>query len=270
MSDENKNNPAAENDPGEGGEGEDAGGGAQGEKTGKARRHQRRKGDVSAPESNSQAWLVSFTDVMALMLTFFVLLFSMSHPKEEAWSEMTAALKDQLYSVRGGIAGGGALDVINIGRMERNQALSINYVSALLENLIRDNDALGNLVLEKQQKRVMLSIPYNDLFEGEDGVFRDDGAAILYALGGALSPIKNQIEIVGKVTPSSASGGNSWVLSMRRAVDVAATLKNVGYQKDITIRTGHMREAGNVSYIDIIILDHDGRQAQHYTTRTGR
>ncbi|MFP4387114.1 MAG: flagellar motor protein MotB, partial [Alphaproteobacteria bacterium] len=41
-------------------------------------------------------WLITFTDVMALMLTFFVLLYSMSSPQEEKWKEMTRGLTQKL------------------------------------------------------------------------------------------------------------------------------------------------------------------------------
>ena len=34
-------------------------------------------------KGKAPAWLVTFTDIMALMLTFFVLLYSMSVPEHE-------------------------------------------------------------------------------------------------------------------------------------------------------------------------------------------
>jgi len=37
------------------------------------------------PSDNGQAWLLTFTDLAALMLTFFVLLFSMSTVDDSDW-----------------------------------------------------------------------------------------------------------------------------------------------------------------------------------------
>lgn len=250
-----------------------------------ARRHKRRRGDVSPPEENAQAWLVSFTDVMALMLTFFVLLFSMSHPRTNEWSEMTAALKGELYTVRGWINSGGPLDVINIGRIERNQALPINYVYSLLETVIRDNDALKNVTVEQYAGRVVLALPEAFLFEENGADILDEGAQALYALGGALSRLRNKIEVVGHVEPLSAAEKNSydndWELSMMRAARIAAILKNVGYEKDITIRgmgagryqelagsTGNQADLAQLSKrVEVVIMEHDGHKTKVFGDR---
>ena len=44
----------------------------------------------------SSVWLVIFADLVALMLTFFVMLFSMSNVTAESWKKMVDALADAL------------------------------------------------------------------------------------------------------------------------------------------------------------------------------
>jgi len=52
--------------------------------------------DPSCPpaesQRSSQAWLVTFTDLVALMLTFFVMLFAMSKVEQRKWQNLTDAL----------------------------------------------------------------------------------------------------------------------------------------------------------------------------------
>lgn len=45
-----------------------------------------------APPAGSPAWMATFSDLMNLLLCFFVLLFSMSTIEEEKWNELVASL----------------------------------------------------------------------------------------------------------------------------------------------------------------------------------
>src|SRR3546814_1706569 len=51
-------------------------------------------------EDNAQAWLLIFTDLTALMLTFFVLLFSMSSIQESDWQNLVDSLSTKLDGVQ--------------------------------------------------------------------------------------------------------------------------------------------------------------------------
>ena len=52
-----------------------------------ARKEKRKEQEDEAP-----LWLITFTDIMALMLTFFVLLYSMSIPEVKKWEELTSSI----------------------------------------------------------------------------------------------------------------------------------------------------------------------------------
>ena len=57
---------------------------------------------VPGGQRSSQAWLVTFTDLVALMLTFFVMLFAMSKIEHRQWQNLTDALAQDLDAVREG------------------------------------------------------------------------------------------------------------------------------------------------------------------------
>ena len=52
---------------------------------------------VSQP---SAIWLLTFTDLVALLLTFFVMLFAMSNVKIDRWKEMIDTLSQSLNPAR--------------------------------------------------------------------------------------------------------------------------------------------------------------------------
>ena len=57
------------------------------------------EGSSSLPKKSS-VWLIIFADLVALLLTFFVMLFSMSNVTEESWKRMVEALTKELKPVK--------------------------------------------------------------------------------------------------------------------------------------------------------------------------
>ena len=58
--------------------------------------NQEETGDQSTDAKTDQSWMLIFTDLVSLMLTFFVLLFSMSVVKVDAWNNVVSALSQSL------------------------------------------------------------------------------------------------------------------------------------------------------------------------------
>lgn len=240
------------------------------------RKSGRRRGDLHEPEQSSQIWLISFTDVMALMLTFFVLLFSMTEPEQKNWSEITAALQSEFNKFYGAAYERGPEDAINIDRINFNRALNIPYLQALLDEVTQGNDHLKGAELIPQPGRLIISLPRDLLFAPGEAAVKEDGSRALYALGGMLARIRNKVEIAGNADPrpvdqESGTYDSNWDLSLQRAANVAAILEKVGYENEIALRglgSGRYADLSGIAdeekrldlsrRVDIIILDHDG------------
>lgn len=244
------------------------------------RRYGRRMGDIKDQDASSHMWIVSFTDVMALMLTFFVMLFAMSEPAKQDWSEMTSALNNEFNKFYGPLFNRGPVDAINIARIDFDQALDINYLSALLDSIIVETPSLSAIEIIPQPGSLVIALPQDLLFDSGQADIKDVGARALYALGGSLSRIKNKIEVAGHADPRPIQGenakfGSNWELSLARAANVAALLNSVGYEKNIDVRgfsSGRYDDLAAIEdqerreslsrRVDIVILDHDGRKKQ--------
>lgn len=250
-----------------------------------ARRYERRMGDVGQRPGSSHIWLISFTDVMALMLTFFVLLFAMSKPEAKTWSEITAALQNELNRFYGPQFNRGLQDAVNLNKVNFNQALSINYLKALIEKVISENEVLENVRVIPQEDHLILSLPQEFLFDTGSVTVNEEGTRAIYALGGALSRIHNSVEIAGHADPRPVAGEggqyqNNWELSIARAASVAGLLKNVGYGKNVTIRgfsSGRYKDLAGVvetegerldlsRRVDIIVRDYDESKRKVFFT----
>lgn len=196
----------------------------------------KRSKDVEGPS----LWLITFTDIMALMLTFFVLLYSMSVPKEEKWKDMTSALTHGFSAFKAAKFRAGAQDTLDIEKLDFSRALDLNYLNALVQEIIAGDEALQDVVLIPQQDRLIMSLPHKLLFESGQAEITVDGQRALFALGGPLSRIRNRIEIIGHSDPrpvgKTGAFSSNWEISLARAVNVAKILHSVGYTRPMTVR----------------------------------
>ena len=65
--------------------------------------------DDDEEETSAGQWLITFADMSLLMLTFFILLFSLSSMDTQRFGEISEAMRENLgtQSVKGGSGGGG-------------------------------------------------------------------------------------------------------------------------------------------------------------------
>jgi len=144
-------------------------------------------------------WLISFTDVMALMLTFFVLLFAMSNPDEEKFEQFQENIQKNFNKFEGEDLNRGTEDSINISRINLNQALDLEYLKVLIKNLVSQNPELGQMTIMQNAGTLILSLPQEMLFESGGAEIKADAAITLNALVNSLRRIRNSIEVMASV-----------------------------------------------------------------------
>ncbi len=188
----------------------------------------------------SSLWLVTFTDIMALMLTFFVLLYSMSQPEVEKWSEMTAAINNNFSKTYAPPQYAGTVDAISIEQVDNARALDLRYLASIIRPALERNENTKGVLMFMQPDALVISMPHGLFFEAGKAQVGAGGQRILFELGGALAKIRNAIEVVGHADPrpveNSASFKSNWELSLARASAVAGVLENVGYTRSVTLR----------------------------------
>lgn len=226
-------------------------------------------------------WLITFTDVMALMLTFFVLLYSMSVPVEEKWQNIVVSLSSKFNYTEAKPHNAGSQDVISIDKIDTSRALSLVYLKTLVKSLLKEN-GIDNVIVFENDKRLIISLPSELLFASGRAEIKIKGKKILFALGGALARVRNRIEIAGHTDPRPITGTKgpyrtNWELSLARSASVAVMLKDVGYMRDITLRglssarfdemsdSAPEEERYNLSRrVDIVVMNDDGVRTKFY------
>jgi chemotaxis protein MotB len=238
------------------------------------RRFNRRAGDQQG--QSSSMWLISFTDVMALMLTFFVLLFSMSSPDKEDWERIKNNIQENFSVAQGKPLHRSDQDAVNINKINFSRALDLKYLKAIISNITEEQPDLGIVRVMEANKSLIIALPADLVFAVGDAEIRTEANKALFSLAGTLGRIKNRIEVVGHTDPRPISGGefaSNWELSLTRATNVAALLERVGYKKPITVRGQASGRYGDISNsisadersalsrrVDIVVMEDDGRR----------
>ena len=183
----------------------------------------------------SAIWLLTFTDLVALLLTFFVMLFSMSNVKIDRWKEMIDTLSQSLKPARAEPAKVPSAQY-NISSVFRKRAINLDYLTAVLKQKIEHSEVLKNSLIVPLEDRLIISLPGAQLFAATSAAINQDAGAALFDLGGVLRHIDNQIGINGYSEEANVGESvykSDWELSLARAVAVANELKRAGYGDQI-------------------------------------
>ena len=190
----------------------------------------------SKSEAPKNAWMITFADLVSLMLTFFVLLFSMSSVKMDEWDAMIDTLTQTLNPGKLTTVAA-ATAKFNIGTIFRRQATNLDYLSGVLEGGIKSDALLSNSHIMLLDDRLIIAMPGDLLFPPGKAVMPDEAKTALFTLGSLLRNVGNQIGVNGHsdpVPPAPEKGfASNWELSLARASAVANALRRSGYTDDI-------------------------------------
>lgn len=181
-------------------------------------------------DGKSPAWLVSFGDVTALMLTFFVMMFAMSSIQSEKWDAVISLLSTSRASNPDTESTPSADS--NIPTVEIVNALPTEYLDRVFKETLSKDPILASATISRLDGVLVISLPSENLFAPGKATLLDGADEAFFRLGGVLSKIGNQVEVVGhtdRAPPESDAYPSNWELSLARSETVAGILKKVGY-----------------------------------------
>jgi chemotaxis protein MotB len=191
---------------------------------------------VQSKQGSNNLWLVIFTDLVALMLAFFVLLFSMSTVKLSDWKSLVQSLSETL-SPEEKKKIPVAQSNFNIESVFRGEASNLDYLMSIVSEAIDGDQLLSRGRIVRLEDRLMIVMPGDVLFKSNGAELSDSGRKALFVLGGVLRNIDNEIGInghTGTVSLGQSGYTSNWELSTALASSIANTLRQSGYPRPIT------------------------------------
>lgn len=177
-------------------------------------------------------WLNTYADMVTLLLTFFVLLFSFSSIDVEKFKKMMISFQGALGVMPGGkslqedpLAYGGHSGY-DAGE-EKRQTQSTFEVERQLRSYLKDQDLDRDVSITVDQRGVTVSLSDQFLFGLGDVDIKPEGKRILTRLGSFLKDKVPALAVEGHTDDRPLRGGpyrDNWGLSAIRAAVVASYL----------------------------------------------
>lgn len=177
-------------------------------------------------------WLITFADLAAVMLAFFVMMFSMSEVDTEKWDGAVNAINRSFDP---------ALNEDHAVRpqAERNleivaavPATNLAYLAGLLQRQARTKPVLETASISLLPGQLIVSFPRGTLVDSRERVTRD-GQAALFILSGFFAGIDNGVTVIGHARTRPVDDRSPWEYALGNAALVGKALKNAGYRRPI-------------------------------------
>ena len=198
------------------------------------------EGGGSAPpaEEGAPLWTVTFGDMMSLLLTFFILLFSMSELKVEKFMLASQSLRDAM----GGAAAEASEDPLgpmaqppeasteSAGATSEVDDMVDAYTAMITERLtdfVQQHALEESVSIQSDGEGVYLRMETGALFPSGSAKLQPRGLAALTELAEVTSGISVRVVVSGHTDNEPMVGGafqSNWELSAARAAGVARTL----------------------------------------------
>lgn len=193
---------------------------------------------LPAPYSAQPAtWLVTFADLLSLILVFFVMMFAANAVRSSEWEKLATSLSDRLNPAAAAMRDkGSAADARLKAPMVEGRRIA--WLETLFTEKLASDPVLGDSTVRNLGDRLAIAVPADLLFRENGDRLMDPAAFQAVArLAGLLRDLDNRVAVIAYTDPvaAEAAGGAHWGLSLRRAVAVARTLERNGYGRPIEI-----------------------------------
>jgi chemotaxis protein MotB len=186
-------------------------------------------------EPGGPAWLVTFADVIALLLAFFVMLYSTQRVENGNWQALVESLSQSLHVEKPSELAKPAADE-NAKLLNRRKGAALSYLETLFRALRKTEPALAGVILQQQEDRLFISFPADLLFASGRADPISAAGERIKVVANLLRNVSNRVDVFGHTDPSPVSGEifeSNWELSLARAEAVAGMMKSAGYGRRI-------------------------------------
>lgn len=177
-----------------------------------------RKRRTEEDDINPDSWLATYSDTITLLLTFFILLYSISAVDSQKLNELAEALQQSLK---------GSEQIIEI---EDLSEITVEQGNTNYENLVDklkvviENNSLTDVVKIREEDRgIVLQLDESILFESGEADLKDNSKEVLDLITTVIQNVDNDVLVEGNtddVPMSNEKFESNWELSTERAVSV--------------------------------------------------
>lgn len=182
-----------------------------------SRRDRKRKGD----DVETGSWMDTYADTITLLLTFFILLYSISAVDSKKLSELSEALKDSLS---------GSTSIEKLEKIEDLKVESSKDKQTTKEDLVKkvnkavqDNNLQDVVKVREEDRGIVLQLDENILYDSGRADLKNTSINALDTITKIVNDMDNDVLVEGhtdNVPIHNSQYASNWELSTARAVSV--------------------------------------------------
>ena len=207
--------------------------------------------------SYNYVWLVTFTDLVALLLTFFVLMFAMSRVEYGKWQGFVHSLTQAANTVQQEEVVTPAVEY-QVQKARAVPGRDLGYLAPVLREQVAADPALAGAEVRDLADRVVISFSGDALYPAGATGLAPKGERAVFAVGGVLRNLDNVIEVEASAGPARAGDDPAavWQRALLRAAAVTRMLAEAGYEGPVVARGSAAAAAeAPAGQVDIVIRE---------------
>ena len=187
----------------------------------------------------SPKWFIIFADLLALMITFFVLIYSTTVIEHKNWEDIKKSLQQRLNPLK-------KEEIVvvpetkSIPKITKPVGDAVNYLYVVLQKKLAQN-GIRYIHLKDMGDEVMLDVESREFFINSSDELSLEGREKLDMLASLIVPLSNRMEIHALVAPTDVkdplraqiSQIDRWQRSFTLARSVARHFEDYGYPQAI-------------------------------------
>lgn len=185
------------------------------------KRRRSRKKNTGAPK-----WMVTYSDMVTLILVFFILLFSMSQVDLAKFKTISESFRNRIMFDFD--SSSQSLNQLNDYELPEKVLLDLNReendslgdLMTSIETYLDENDLNGVISANRTDRGVVLVLQESVLFNSGEAEILDKGKPFLKEIGNLLTQIPNQVKVEGHTDDRPISNyryPSNWELSGARS-----------------------------------------------------
>ncbi|MBU7006367.1 OmpA/MotB family protein [Phosphitispora fastidiosa] len=207
----------------------------------------RRKGEPEkAP--NHERWLITYSDLITLLMIFFVLMYTISNVNAKKFAQLSSSMSEALLGEKSGSFVGEApgpmlVDTGQTAAGAKTEAASMEGALKELEKYIKEKGLEGKVEVGQEERGLVISLKEALLFRIGSADLTPEARNVVGDVGQVLAKMPNNIRIEGhtcNLPINTSRYPSNWELSTARATNVVRYLvTQVGLKPEMLSATGY-------------------------------
>ncbi|HWI54508.1 MAG TPA: flagellar motor protein MotB [Desulfobacteria bacterium] len=192
-----------------------------------------RRSNEPEKAANHERWLLTYADLITLLMIFFVLMYTISNINSKKFADLSASMSKALLGQNSGKILGEAVGQFpikeSLSQQVKIEAQNMQKAQLQIEKLIKEHGLGGKVEVSQESRGLIISLKEALLFESGSATITPEARLIVVQVGHILRLLPNQMRIEGhtdNLPIHTSAFPSNWELSTGRATNMVKMLIN--------------------------------------------